>query len=95
MTMADRAMTGLRSALWLPVFDDLANPMAVVRLAAEAEEAGWHGLFAWDHLNWRAPVRQAADPWITLAAVAAGTERLRLGPMVTPDTTVLMCWRRS
>jgi len=84
MTMADRAMTGLRSALWLPVFDDLANPMAVARLAAEAEEAGWHGLFVWDHLNWRAPVRQVADPWITLAAVAAGTERLRLGPMVTP-----------
>ena len=25
-----------------------------------------------------------ADPWITLAAVAAATERLQLGPMVTP-----------
>jgi alkanesulfonate monooxygenase SsuD/methylene tetrahydromethanopterin reductase-like flavin-dependent oxidoreductase (luciferase family) len=29
-------------------------------------------------------VRQVADPWITLAAVAAATERLRIGPMVTP-----------
>ena len=28
--------------------------------------------------------RPSADPWITLAAVAAATERLRLGPMVTP-----------
>jgi alkanesulfonate monooxygenase SsuD/methylene tetrahydromethanopterin reductase-like flavin-dependent oxidoreductase (luciferase family) len=25
-----------------------------------------------------------ADPWITLAAIATATERLRLGPMVTP-----------
>ena len=78
------ATTGLRSALWLPLFDDLADPVVVARLAAEAEEAGWHGVFVWDHLSWRAPVRQVADPWITLAAIAAATEHLRLGPMVTP-----------
>jgi alkanesulfonate monooxygenase SsuD/methylene tetrahydromethanopterin reductase-like flavin-dependent oxidoreductase (luciferase family) len=74
----------MRSALWLPLFDGLADPVVVARLAAEAEEAGWHGVFVWDHLSWRAPVRQVADPWITLAAIAAATERLRLGPMVTP-----------
>jgi len=50
-------------------------------VAAEAEEACWHGVFVWDHLQWRAPVRQAGDPWIALAAIAAATER-RLGPMV-------------
>jgi alkanesulfonate monooxygenase SsuD/methylene tetrahydromethanopterin reductase-like flavin-dependent oxidoreductase (luciferase family) len=76
--------TALRSALWLPIFDGLADPAVVARLAAEAEEAGWHGVFVWDHLRWRAPVRQVADPWITLAAIAAATEHLRLGPMVTP-----------
>ena len=27
---------------------------------------------------------EVADPWIALAAVAMATERLRLGPMVTP-----------
>ncbi|MGW4847959.1 LLM class flavin-dependent oxidoreductase [Nocardia brasiliensis] len=73
-----------RSALWLPLFDELADPVAVARLAAEAEEAGWHGVFVWDHLRWQAPVQQAADPWITLAAIATATERLRFGPMVTP-----------
>ena len=78
------ARAGLRSALWLPLFGDLADPVAVARLAAEAEEAGWHGFFVWDHLSWRAPVRQVADPWITLAAAATATECLRLGPMVTP-----------
>ncbi|MCK2239030.1 MULTISPECIES: LLM class flavin-dependent oxidoreductase [unclassified Crossiella] len=77
-------MTGLRSALWLPLFDELADPAAIARLAAEAEEVGWHGVFVWDHLRWRAPVRQVADPWITLAAIATATERLRFGPMVTP-----------
>jgi len=84
MASEGRARTGLRSALWLPIFDDLADPLAVARLAGEAEEAGWHGFFVWDHLSWRAPVREVADPWITLAAAATATERLRLGPMVTP-----------
>ncbi|MEH0442281.1 MULTISPECIES: LLM class flavin-dependent oxidoreductase [unclassified Streptomyces] len=77
-------MTRLRSALWLPIFDELADPAVVARLAADAEEAGWHGVFVWDHLRWREPVRQAADPWITLTAIATATRRLRFGPMVTP-----------
>jgi alkanesulfonate monooxygenase SsuD/methylene tetrahydromethanopterin reductase-like flavin-dependent oxidoreductase (luciferase family) len=72
------------SALWLPLFDGLADPVVVARLAGEAEAAGWHGFFVWDRLSWPEPVRQVADPWIMLAAVAAATERLRIGPMVTP-----------
>ena len=80
-TRAGRA--GLRSALWLPLFDDLADPVMAARLAGEAEEAGWHGVFVWDHVHWGAPVRQVAGAWITLAAIAAATERVRLGPMVT------------
>ncbi|NED99255.1 LLM class flavin-dependent oxidoreductase [Phytoactinopolyspora halotolerans] len=79
-------MNRLRSALWLPLFDEVAHPRVVARLAAEAEEAGWDGLFVWDHLLWREPVREVADPWITLAAIATATERLRLGPMVSPLT---------
>ncbi len=74
----------VRSGLWLPLFDELSDPLAVMRLAVDAEEAGWHGFFVWDQLRWRAPVRQVGDPWITLAAIATATERLRLGPMVTP-----------
>jgi alkanesulfonate monooxygenase SsuD/methylene tetrahydromethanopterin reductase-like flavin-dependent oxidoreductase (luciferase family) len=74
----------VRSGLSLPLFDELSDPLAVARLAADAEAAGWHGVFVWDHLRWEAPVRQVADPWITLAAIAAATERVRLGPMVTP-----------
>ncbi|NUR88723.1 MAG: LLM class flavin-dependent oxidoreductase [Nonomuraea sp.] len=78
-------MNGLRSALWLPLFDELADPRALARLAAQAEEAGWDGFFVWDQLNWQSPpVRRIADPWISLAAIATATERLRLGPMITP-----------
>src|SRR6516165_8819989 len=74
----------LRSGLFLPLFDELADPATVARLSFEAEGAGWHGLFVWDHVRWPEPVLAVADPWITLAAVATTTERVRLGPMVTP-----------
>jgi alkanesulfonate monooxygenase SsuD/methylene tetrahydromethanopterin reductase-like flavin-dependent oxidoreductase (luciferase family) len=74
----------MRFAVWVPLFDELADPLAVARLAAAAEEAGWDGMCVWDQLWWRAPVTAVADPWIVLAAVAASTERLRIGPMVTP-----------
>ncbi|MEV4508036.1 LLM class flavin-dependent oxidoreductase [Dactylosporangium sp. NPDC049525] len=74
----------MRSALWLPLFDQLADPRTVATLAAEAEEHGWHGLFVWDHVRWHPPVRDVADPWIALTAAAMVTERIRLGPMITP-----------
>jgi alkanesulfonate monooxygenase SsuD/methylene tetrahydromethanopterin reductase-like flavin-dependent oxidoreductase (luciferase family) len=74
----------VRSGLFLPIFDALADPLTVARLSAEAEQAGWHGVFVWDHLRWREPVVEIADAWVTLAAIATATERIRLGPMVTP-----------
>ena len=74
----------MRSGLWFPLFEELAEPAAIARLAAEAEEAGWHGVFVWDQLRWREPIRAVADPWITLAAIATATEKVTLGPMVTP-----------
>lgn len=74
----------MRSGLWLPLFEELADPRAVARLAAEAEERGWHGVFVWDQLRWRQPIRHVADPWITLAAIATATEQVMLGPMITP-----------
>lgn len=60
----------MRSGLWFPLFDELADPAAVARLAVEAQDSGWDGIFVWDHVRWREPIRDVADPWITLAAVA-------------------------
>jgi alkanesulfonate monooxygenase SsuD/methylene tetrahydromethanopterin reductase-like flavin-dependent oxidoreductase (luciferase family) len=74
----------MHSALFVPLFDELADPGIVARLSAEAEEAGWDAVFVWDHVRWREPVVEVADPQITLAAIATATERIRLGPMVTP-----------
>lgn len=72
--------------MWVPLFDELADPHTIVSLAMEAESKGWDGFFVWDHIRWREPVRAAADPWIVLAAVAAATQRVRLGPLVTPPS---------
>jgi alkanesulfonate monooxygenase SsuD/methylene tetrahydromethanopterin reductase-like flavin-dependent oxidoreductase (luciferase family) len=74
----------VRSGLFLPIFDALSEPTVVAALAAEAEQAGWDGVFVWDHIAYRDPVRAVADPWITLAAIATATSSVRLGPMITP-----------
>jgi alkanesulfonate monooxygenase SsuD/methylene tetrahydromethanopterin reductase-like flavin-dependent oxidoreductase (luciferase family) len=78
---ADRSA---RRALYLAPFDELADPLLLVDLAVRAEAHGWDGLFLWDHIAYSPPVRAVADPWVALSAIAARTQRLRLGPMVTP-----------
>jgi alkanesulfonate monooxygenase SsuD/methylene tetrahydromethanopterin reductase-like flavin-dependent oxidoreductase (luciferase family) len=60
-----------------------ADPRVTVELASAAEASGWEAVFVWDHLAfvWGPP---AADPWVTLAAVAAETSSVRIGTAVTP-----------
>jgi alkanesulfonate monooxygenase SsuD/methylene tetrahydromethanopterin reductase-like flavin-dependent oxidoreductase (luciferase family) len=78
----------MQFAIDLPPFGPFSDPYLVAQLAYEAEEAGWHGFFLWDHINYkleRAPEPLSiADPWIMLAAMAMRTKRIKLGPMVTP-----------
>jgi alkanesulfonate monooxygenase SsuD/methylene tetrahydromethanopterin reductase-like flavin-dependent oxidoreductase (luciferase family) len=74
----------MRRGVFLPIFDELADPATLARLAARAEARGWDGVFLWDHVVYRPPVTAATDPWIALAAIAAATERIEIGPMVTP-----------
>jgi alkanesulfonate monooxygenase SsuD/methylene tetrahydromethanopterin reductase-like flavin-dependent oxidoreductase (luciferase family) len=73
-----------RRGIFVAPFGELSEPGVVAELAAAAEERGWDGFFLWDHVAYRAPVRAIADPWITLAAIATATERLRIGALVTP-----------
>ncbi len=75
----------MHHALSLPPFGVLSDPHAVVDIAVAAEETGWDAVFVWDHLL--RPIEQAtliADPWVTLTAIAMTTERIKIGPMVTP-----------
>ena len=77
-------MSAAQFGLFVPPFDELADPRVLADIAARAEAAGWDGFFIWDHVQYRPPVRQVADPWIALAAIAARTQRVRIGALVTP-----------
>jgi alkanesulfonate monooxygenase SsuD/methylene tetrahydromethanopterin reductase-like flavin-dependent oxidoreductase (luciferase family) len=57
-------------------------------LARAAEDAGLEGLFRSDHYRsiMRGDPAGSLDAWTTLAGLAARTERLRLGTMVSPVT---------
>ncbi len=76
--------TTVRFGLGVPNGGDFADPIRLAALAREAEAAGWDGFFLWDHVIRRPPWQPMVDPWVTLAAVATATERIVLGPMVTP-----------
>jgi alkanesulfonate monooxygenase SsuD/methylene tetrahydromethanopterin reductase-like flavin-dependent oxidoreductase (luciferase family) len=73
----DRKAAGIRCAIDVAPLGELADPNAIVRLAVAAEAAGWDGLSIWDSTG-VSMGGAAADPFVTLAAVAAATERLRL-----------------
>lgn len=59
-----------------------------VALALAAEEAGLEGLFRSDHyLSFTKPrERVVLDAWTTLAGLAAVTDRIKLGTLVSPAT---------
>jgi probable F420-dependent oxidoreductase len=73
----------VRYGICLANIGSYSDPRMPVRLGQEADANGWDGVFIWDHLAfaWGLP---AADPWTVLAAIAASTERVRVGTAVTP-----------
>jgi hypothetical protein len=56
------------------------DPRTAADMAAEAEVAGWDGIFTYDAIA--VGDGEMWDPWILLAAIAARTERIRLGALV-------------
>lgn len=71
--------------IYLPNFGPLGDARTLANLANDAENAGWDGVFIWDHIapadSWPDPM---VDPWIALTAIAMRTARIRLGALVTP-----------
>lgn len=73
-----------RRAIFVAPFGELFDPRVVADLAARAEARGWDGFFVWDHIRYSPPDLPVADPWVTLSAIAVATERVVIGPLVTP-----------
>jgi alkanesulfonate monooxygenase SsuD/methylene tetrahydromethanopterin reductase-like flavin-dependent oxidoreductase (luciferase family) len=74
----------VKRGLFVAPFNELSDPSLLAELASRAEARGWDGFFLWDHIVHREPVSEVSDAWVCLAAIACATERLRIGPMVTP-----------
>ena len=72
----------MRWGLSISLSGDLADPRLLAEVAVTAEQAGWDAVFVWDHL-WNRTLAPFADPFVTLAAIAAATERVKIGTMVT------------
>ncbi len=72
---------GPRWGLSLALAGELSDPAVVAEVAVDAEAAGWDGAFVWDHL-WNRTGAPFGDPWVTLAAMAIATERVRIGTLV-------------
>jgi alkanesulfonate monooxygenase SsuD/methylene tetrahydromethanopterin reductase-like flavin-dependent oxidoreductase (luciferase family) len=71
----------------LPNMGVCSEPRMLAELAREAEAAGWDAVFVWDALYVRSDDprnRTMCDPWIALAAIAMATERVTIGPIITP-----------
>jgi len=62
-----------------------ADPRTMADLAELAEQSGWDGVFLEDYIVYQNRIGTPTyDPWITLAAMATRTQRIRLGTTVTP-----------
>ena len=77
---------GLKHGLYLQntpaALGELATPSYALEYAVAAEDAGWDGVFMADSIG--SQNQSYVEPWITLASVAARTERIRLGTWITP-----------
>jgi alkanesulfonate monooxygenase SsuD/methylene tetrahydromethanopterin reductase-like flavin-dependent oxidoreductase (luciferase family) len=60
------------------------DPRTAASMAAEAEAAGWDGVFTWDGIA--IGDAESWDPWVLMAAMATATERVTLGAIVTPPS---------
>lgn len=70
----------MNHAIQMATYGEFGDIHTLMDLAKEMEERGWDGLYLWDSLTPETPLAE----WITsLAAIAAVTDRMRLGVMVT------------
>ena len=73
----------LSHGIFLAPFAEYSEPRRLVALARSAEDAGWDGVFLWDHVLSGSGIA-VADSFVMASAIAQATERVRLGMLVTP-----------
>ncbi len=67
----------------LPIIGEFADSTLLAELAAEAEHAGWDGVFVWDTLLFNVEAMPPVlDPWAMLAVIATSTTHVKIGPMI-------------
>jgi alkanesulfonate monooxygenase SsuD/methylene tetrahydromethanopterin reductase-like flavin-dependent oxidoreductase (luciferase family) len=59
-------------------FGTYSEASVVADVAALAEQAGWDGVFIWDHLGWVLGY-PCGDPFVSMTAAAVATTGVRLG----------------
>jgi probable F420-dependent oxidoreductase len=75
----------LRVGIQLPEVERVVRWPEYVAMARAAEDVGFDTIWLGDHLLYRYPDGSERGPWevwTTLAAIAASTSRIRLGPLV-------------
>lgn len=67
-----------KQAVGLPTVGAFGDVHTLTELATAAERHGWDGVHLWDHVLYHQPGWPVVSPFVTAAAIAAATSRVRI-----------------